>query len=385
MDRPVRAMNENRPGIVFLVPSLESGRDGVGDYAWRLGEALRERGWRVAWVALNDGFVDSETYLENDDMLRLAAGMAWSGRATALNRFIEEREFDWISLQWVGFGYEKHGLPWRLAQPIARARAGRRLHVFFHEIWLGEKPGLPLRHRLLGAAQRKLLLHALNRWQPDVMHTSNAVYREALARVGQSASILPLPGNLPIASKRADENPDGPLRIALFGSLDTDWNPIPFGTALEKWGELHQRAVFLLSVGNQGPGFIHWNALVGQFAGSRWLHLESTGFCEPEIASGHLLSAHVGATTKSFELLGKSGAFAALAEHGLPVIALCDPVETRLDVETESWPVPVLRFEAGKPERLHHWLTKVRRQAPASRLPTVTDRFIAELARFPIG
>ncbi len=370
--------------IMWIVPSLEPGLDGVGDYTRLLGCALKKRGWNSAIVAVNDPFgstTSSTSDVKNE--LRLNLELPFHLRTKTIKNFSELNNFHSLSLQWVGFGYEKRGLPWEMVKLIYELRQGRRLHVFFHEIWLGEKPGLPWKHRLLGHLQKQLTCYAVQKWQPDVMHTSNRLYQEALSRAGiKGVGILPLPGNIPVPDTCDIRFAENQVVIALFGSIDLEWEPTPFVTTLIRWAEHRQQKVCLISLGSQGAGQQIWKDLEAQYQNSAWLELASSGLCSAEAIAEHLLQADFGATTKSFELLGKSGAFAALVDFGLPVIALRSPSESRQMVDSESWAVPVLKFDPDHTDATEEWLSQYvgKRQKPASRLNEIVEQLLADLS-----
>lgn len=382
-------MNPSEASILFVCAGLEPGRDGVGDYVRILGDALAKLGWEVASLALNDPHVTVPT--AGDRLLRLPATLPLARREVLAREFAESMGTTWISLQWVGFGFEKRGLPYRWGGLFERLFKGRRRHLFFHEIWLGEKPGVLFRHRLLGVLQRRLTCRLVRRWKPEVMHTSNRLYAEFLRQRGIEAGVLSLPGNIPRSVSAESPTPPGlweraagdGLRIALFGSLDAGWSPDPWFAALEAWAEARQVDVEVLILG-ASRGDLGTSARPDERSPFVRFEVRELGFLPAAEISVILETCDAGATTKSFQLLGKSGAFAALAEHGLPVMVLRSPREARFAVEPENWSTPVLNWEACREDERVGWLDRCLggglRGAPRDGVAAVAQALAAALA-----
>lgn len=327
---------------------------------------MREYGWEVGIVSANDqSVVDSAI---NSDMWRLDCKLNWLERLNKLEQLISEMQPDWISLQWVGFGYDQRGLPYPFIRGLARLRRGCRLHCFVHEIWLGEKPGLPMRQRCLGWMQQAFTRWMFRLLKPEIVHTSNRIYARALADNGIAARELRLPGNIPFVANSAlprdlENQLEGitpGLVVCLFGSLDAGWRPDDWLETLSEWCRIRQERIVVLISGPSGSGIPEWESAKKRFASDPNLRLIELGFRPASEISAVLQNCTVGATTKSHALLGKSGAFAAMAEHGLPVMALRSPVETcRSSVpEQESWSVPVLDWEHSERSSRLRWLDR---------------------------
>ena len=83
-----------------------------------------------------------------------------------------------------------------------------------------------------------------------------------------------------------------------------------------------------------------------------------------------------GIATTPWELIGKSGATAAMLDHGLPVIVSRDDVHIPVDVEPEPQPL-LCKMDAQLPS----WLLNVaQRQPPREHVTEVAERFLADLA-----
>ena len=107
--------------ILFICSSLELGNDGVGDYTRKLACALIGRGHSAAIIAINDRRLNGDIWQgkQNDEntevqVLRLSHSQPWGFRLNKAKEFIKALNVDWISLQYVPFGFHLKGLPFNL-------------------------------------------------------------------------------------------------------------------------------------------------------------------------------------------------------------------------------------------------------------------------------
>lgn len=370
------------PRIAFLAPGLEPGANGVGDYCRVIADEFRRMGWSVGLVSLNDRCVDRVTVSDTQCILRLPESKPWAIRSRQFSEFLNEKRFDVISLQWVGFGFEKRGLPWYLVEAIARARRQCLLHLNFHEIWLGEKPGLRRSHRMLGQMQKLFTLIAKKRWSPDIVHTTNGLYRDVLSRSGIVADVIPLPANFPVfepgdvsaISKELRTQLDrDALKIVLFCSVDPEWIPDRFVALLRSAGSKMKKKIVLISLGNPGGGAGIMDTISAQLANDSNVSFCALGKQSAETISAVLRMADLGAITKSVQLLGKSGSFAALADHGLPVLIVYDQEESRRYKGRDDWRVPMFVIEEQNDleDRFIGFVGECRKVEPRSSLPSI--------------
>lgn len=374
-------MSADAVDIVWIVPTLEPGASGVGDYTERLAAGMADRGWRSGFIAWNE-----PELVEPDEStptrLRLPGGWSHERRAEAASPFLAHHDPAWISLQWVAFGFDSRGLPTELAGIVAEFRKGRHLHWFVHEIWLGEKPGLPWKLRFLGWLQKQLMRRFASRWSPDLVQTSNALYREALTDIGVEAEILPLVSSFrpqgeppsggfsnPEASAWWAARDEPALRIVLFTSIPRGVSLVGFAEALGEWNRLHpDRPVRFASLGRRGAGEAAWTEAMQSVES---IPFHDLGVLPADEISPILQTMDLMALARAPVLLGKSGAFAAAVDHGLPVVSVDNPVETRRPLEPEVFPVPVAAFDAEDPGGLLAWMETVRRQPVRDRLAEI--------------
>src|SRR5665213_185879 len=170
---------------------MESRLDGVGDYTLNLAEELAKLGNHVSIVAFHDKFITSQRetmYAVGDcgslQILRIPAISSSMNRMKIIEQFLQDVNPEWVSLQFVSFGYHKYGLPFELVFSLPRVLKNKKTHIMFHELWcgMGEQPGK--KEQLLGFIQKiffKLMISVLH---PDVIFTNTESYARHLGQIG---------------------------------------------------------------------------------------------------------------------------------------------------------------------------------------------------------
>ncbi|MBV8144369.1 MAG: glycosyltransferase [Gammaproteobacteria bacterium] len=382
--------------ICFITSSLEPGRDGVGDYTRDLAAACLTQGWCEArLIALNDQHIAAAVAERQAargaalETLRLPASAPWPDRVLSARGFLQQRPADWVSLQFVCYGFHKKGIAIGLARHLAPLIGQRCLHVMLHELWIGARRGAALRERLVGSLQRRAVCSLMTKLQPAVIHTSNTSYVQLLSEVGIHASLLPLCGSIPIAAEpdatwleRQLLDAGAPLpsaapachqwRFGVFGSLSDLWSPEPLFTYIADAAQRAQRVVSVISIGRIGPGERLWRDMQARYG----QHFRFARLGERSVAeiSMFLQSIDFGIATTPWQLIGKSASTAAMLDHGLPIIVSRDDVD--VGAHNLQGHDPLLqRMTAALPE----WLLQVRRRSPRESLSTMAARFTADI------
>src|SRR5207244_3804373 len=109
--------------------------------------------------------------------LRLAAAMPWAERIPAAQACLKDFRPDWVSLQFVPFGFHPRGLPLGLGRKLSSINSAKPWHIMFHELWLGLGEGSSVKHRVWGELQRWLILDLIHRLRPKIVHTNAEAYR----------------------------------------------------------------------------------------------------------------------------------------------------------------------------------------------------------------
>lgn len=375
--------------IVFLCTSLAAGRDGVGDYVRQLAHACAADGHVCRLVALHDRHCGSvEGHVARPNELRLSANLSWSRRADVLREVLSEFDPDWVSWQFVPYGFQLKGILPAGVFTLAAIAARWRNHVMLHEIWVGIARGDALRLRLVGALQRRKLLLFLRRLRPACVHTSNAAYQLTLAYHGWPSELLALFGNMPVLPiKRTDavaewrevagrQLPSVPHTLGvIFGTIHPQWKPGPTLDWLTAAAIECGQPLALLALGRIGGSGTRILEQISRHR--RDIPIVSVGPQSPERVSHLLQAADFGLATHPWGLIEKSGSTATMLEHGLPVLVPRDDWQLRRGTFVLR-PDPLLRrMNDFNPAAFPRWLRE--RREPQARVASVASRFLQHL------
>lgn len=366
--------------ILFFCASLAPGVDGVGDYTRRLAESCAARGHECLLVALNDRHITVNSREKHPDLpiqiVRYAADSDWKQRLALLEPLVASFKPDRSSWQFVPYGYHPKGLvPTPILRDVAALVPVAGRHALIHELWIGLSVGESLKNRLVGLLQRRPLLAWLESWAPQTLATTNTVYQHVLRRHGHDARILPLFGNIPINRTPIPTAPDPScLSVIAFGTLHPQWDPLPSATFFAAAAQLQNKRLQLCLAGRSGTHATAVQTVFGRISGQAPRIL---GELSPSAASAAFQAADVGLAPHPWALIGKSGAAAALLEHGLPVIVPRDDWRLRTGSTPEPCKEPRLaRLSDLKTTGLPAFLAL--RTPPRSRLDSVADAFLAD-------
>lgn len=322
--------------ITFLTGGLEPGRDGVGDYSRLLAGACRKLGQEVTIIALNDTKVDGtkEGLVDGIPSLQIPTSKPWPQKWVRAGEFLSKYPSDWLSLQFVPYAFGKRGLFNEFLKGIPKLAMGKRVHLKFHEIWIGQYPQSPLKERLVGYLQKRLVRRLVRSLKPKVIHYTNAGAKIRLEQAGIRAQYLPVFSNIPLQPKGEenwiiqrllnenvtipDDNPDRFLFFGFFGSIHNKWPARQLLERLRMYTAAQSKRPALLHAGILPRTRNRWREIQKNYSGD-WL-IHSFGKLQDAEISSYLQSLDFGMTSTPWDLVGKSGAIAAMVEHGLPVI-----------------------------------------------------------------
>ncbi|MGV3706110.1 MAG: hypothetical protein ACO1NU_12110 [Arcticibacter sp.] len=320
--------------IVFFCGSLEDGKDGVGDYTRRLALKLVEGGCYVGIVAVHDQYVGEPLKMEDSaglKMLRLPKELSWRERSGLSAQFVDRIGPQWISLQYVGFAYDRYGLPWQMIPLIRRVSRNRDFHLMFHELWCGMSSSAPLKESILGGLQYCFIRAMLNRLKPSKIFTNIERYATKLSAFGAASRQVPVFSNIPLAEKVSDlvwqqvcaekglesllEKPQTKLIAGFFGTI----YGIPgFPSLIER---IEQAAAGLgleccmLLIGNSKK-----EDLMRLAGGTITARIFELGLQSPGIINRAMDLVHFGVVTTPIDGINKSGGAAAWMERGVPMV-----------------------------------------------------------------
>ena len=351
--------------IAFVTSCLEPGCDGVGDYTTLLAAECEHGGHTVARVALNDGF--AKGLIETPGLLRLPQAQPWPERLLHARLWLEAFDPDWVSLQFVAFGFHSRGFAGQTATRLHYLLSDWPVHVFFHELWVGEESGAVWKHRALGWVQRRGVLALLRGLDVRVVHTSNPAYIHLLSRQGVAAQRLPLFGSLPLPTVESP-SANTALTFAFFGTLHPVWPPEPFFTQLRAL----QQPIAIIHAGQIGRGEALWRQMEAAYGNE--FQFRKLGPLPPQGVADFFATADFGVATTPWALIGKSASVAAMLDCGLPVIVNRDDVHYSGLTEPAADSSLLLKMNAELPAQLH----AVNRQPPKLRKAKVAEQFLTD-------
>jgi hypothetical protein len=381
--------------IAFITGSLEPGRDGVGDYTSSFADELRLQGHDTIIIALRDKFVSKVTAAgrqvagKSIQTFRLPVKLPWPECIREARQILDSFDPEWVSLQFVCYSFHRKGLVHGLARRLAPLLTGRKLHIMFHELWIGDHTGAALKETIVGWVQRSLILRVVSKLQPSAVSTSNATYFAMLKEHGITAFFLPLFGNIPIVKQSEHDwlfslaatqglmvNPENRSDFwifGLFGGLHSAWPEEPLFTMLREASAQYHKRMIVASVGRIGvDSEYRWEVLVRNYG--KYFGFLRVGEQSPKRVSEFLHWVDYGIATSPWMLIEKSGSVAAMIEHGLPVIVNRDDWYWRGGNVLEIGTNPLLhKLDATLARKLAAGLPK---REPSSSLPKVARTLI---------
>lgn len=341
-------MRHSKLNVVFICSSLEPGHDGVGDYTRRLAAALNKAGHSCAILSLNDRHITGEVaQLQHaDDMdvpvMRLSAGIEINHRFERAKAWINEFDPQWLSLQFVPFGYHPKGLKLGLGSLLASLSHTANWHIMFHELWVGIAREESVKLKIWGLAQRFLTKSLVRKLAPKLVHTQTHLYQALLARIGVNAAYLPLFGNIPVIRQSCQNSSEGRILLVVFGAIH---NRAPITQFAQEAAAYANRSGIQISLKILGRGNSEQQRWAGAFKKNS-LDVELLGEQPTERISEILSAATFGLSATALAVIEKSGSYAAMREHGLPVISVAKPW-TPAGVAQPIVPEGVLKFQPG--------------------------------------
>jgi hypothetical protein len=264
------------------------------------------------------------------ECLRLPGTLPWPERVTLAREWVGEFNPDWVSLQFVPFGFHPKGLCFGFEKHLKAIIGNRPFHWMFHELWVLWAFPLSLKKRILGQMQKLWLRSALNQLKPPAVSTQLPIYQAELRKLGVTTELLPLHGNIPVLAKQVDaiswlqarcSLPDiGEVTAAgFFGDILSTLDRALFAACLVKL-RVPGKSLLLLSAGRLGGAAAQlWDSLAEEFKNSATF--QKLGELHEREASLYFSALDYGLTGYPPELMGKSGSVAAMREHGLPVVS----------------------------------------------------------------
>ena len=280
--------------ICFITGQKESKQCGISDYVELITQELEKLGHEIEQYFIKK---DSEelTDLPNADL---------------------------FSIQFAPYAYANNGMPKTILNILANKLKNKKVHLNFHEIWVGTYPRANWKERGIGWLQKNPILGFIKKCKPAWITSSNAAALDRLKQAGVPAMFLYLFGNIPYSANSKATTKGQTLQVAFFGTPYTDF---PYGKLEEFFSTLSKTSgkklkIILIGRQREYAGSDHLFSLCKK---NEFL-IKRTGELSTDLISEQLQECSLGVSTTPYDIIGKSGATAAMLEHGLPVLAYDD-------------------------------------------------------------
>ncbi|MDA7757332.1 hypothetical protein N8920_05485 [Opitutales bacterium] len=228
---------------------------------------------------------------------------------------------DIYSIQFAPYFFSPTGLSANSLQKLAASLRNRKLHINFHEIWVGAYPKAKWKEKILGWFQKKEIKSFIKVSEPKIITCSNSAVLDRLQKESIKAQYLYLCGTVPFSPCRETDTSDH-LRVAFFGTLYEKFNYEHTAVLLKNISISLKKNILIDVIGRQreDDGFKKMQATFKSFG----FITTVTGELNRTQISRKIQKCKIGVTTTPYDIIGKSSATATLLEHRIPIIAFDD-------------------------------------------------------------
>jgi glycosyltransferase involved in cell wall biosynthesis len=228
---------------------------------------------------------------------------------------------DLCSIQFSPYGFSSNGISGPYLNSFANALSGKKTHLVFHEIWIGAYPKAKIKEKVMGWRQKREILKFVKLLNPSVAFGTNSAAIDRLRREGIHAEYLYLFGNIPYSPVNPDTKKKR-FRVAFFGTVYENFPYELLALRLDKISKLSKQEIELRIIGRQRDSI--GLEKVRLMAKKHEFEMSMTNELPTAKISNELQDCSIGVSTTPYDVLGKSGATAAMLEHGLPIYAYDD-------------------------------------------------------------
>ena len=240
--------------------------------------------------------------------------------------WIELHNPEWISIQFVLYAFNNRGLPLFFGKEMKKLSAGRKVHIMFHELWLGVEKYPSAKDRLYGIFQKTIVKSMVKKLQPKVVHTHSALYLKLLQYNKINAKQLKIISNIPVIHEQIKPRQlmaDGSLKFLVFGYISPNAPIEDFISELKVVATQKHFKPELIFSGRNGGSLNEWTSTLDKFQ----IPYSVRGVLSVEELSDLMIEVDVGISTTPFLLYEKSGSVAAMFKHGISVINVAQRIE----------------------------------------------------------
>lgn len=308
--------------IVFLCGSLESGRDGVGDYTRRLASEVLRQNHEARIIALNDKSIKELVIEKQNDkgikisVLRIPKSTSSKQRYSLAKEWIESFNPEWLSLQYVPFSFHEKGLPLNLIKNLRYLSKNRRWHIMFHELWIGKEG---LKKSVVSILQKSIIKHSLKLLRPLIIHTHLPIYYDELKKISSRVNKLPLFSSISKFPHSIKQNNDV-FKVAFFSQASCENSVLTFLSKLNFELVQNKKKLEILFIGEKRDSMQKLEEMLKKNINFQ-IPVKYTGFLKEEALSQIIQTCDIGMTPTPQHALGKSSSTAAFFAHGVPVAA----------------------------------------------------------------
>ena len=319
--------------ICFITSQKESKQCGISDYVELLSKKLEKLGHQIQRYFIHK---------DSEELTDLPSA-------------------DLYSIQFAPYAFAYNGLPNQTLKCLAQKLQNKKVHLNLHEIWVGAYPRANWKERVIGWLQKNLTIRFINKCKPVWVTSSNAAALDRLKQAGVPAMFLYLFGNIPYSANSKAITKRQMLKVAFFGTPYADFPYDKLGNFFSTLSKTSGKKLEIILIGRQREDTGTDQVL--SLSKKNDFLIERTGELTTNLISEQLQKCSLGVSTTPFDVIGKSGATAAMLEHGLPVLAYDDG-----DTPQESLFIPdpfkdqvFLINDHSCVEKLHQYIEKPRK------------------------
>ena len=282
--------------VCIISGAYNPGKCGISDYIHLLSEKLCNLGHEVSHASVH--------------------------HLTKFNDLIQNYpDHDLYSIQFAPYAFSSNGVLNKSILKLAKSLKSQKTHINFHEIWIGAYPKASFKEKFTGWRQKLKILTFFNNLNPNFITSTNAAAIDRLALAGVEADYLYLFGNIPLSQTYKIEEKKS-CDIAIFGTPYVNFPYRLLGHKIKELSESLNLPINIHIIGIQRE--IKGLNRIKKFSKDYGFSVVECGELSAEQISQELAQCDFGISTTPYDVIGKSGATAAMLEHRLPSIVFDD-------------------------------------------------------------